>query len=250
MKTKNQPGLTRATRRGEARPSRTRAMDPSFAAFVDGLPIIDVHEHHLPEVYLQREVNLLQLLQQSYAGWALARPYPLPSETRDGDPMLASTPETTWEALEPYVEASGSNAFVRNVVRAVMELHGGGTGGGDGEGRITRSNWEALDASVRAAHGREGWCAEVMQRAGVERVITDPYSDPLLDARAALGAGYHSVVRINAFACGWGPDSLDHNGNSGRAMLGRLGLEVRTGIAHTGVVAIIKGGKFHKNRLN
>ncbi len=72
--------------------------------FIAATSIVDVHEHHIPEVYLQRGVNLLQLFQQSYAGWAQARPYPLPSETREGDPMLAGVPATTWEALQPFLE--------------------------------------------------------------------------------------------------------------------------------------------------
>src|SRR5205814_743350 len=115
--------------------------------------------------------------QQSYAGWTQARPYPLPSESRDGDPMLAATPATSWEALSPYLERSGSSSFVRNLERAVVELHGAGEAG------ITRANWEALDASVRQKHQQVGWCAEVLRRARVEQVITDPYSDPLLNAR-------------------------------------------------------------------
>ena len=114
--------------------------------FVEHLPIVDVHEHHLPEVILQREVNLLQLFQQSYAGWTQARPYPLPSETRDNDPMLAATGPRSWEALAPFLEHSGSNSFVRNLVRAVTELHG------SGEPAITRDNWEVLDVAVRRRH--------------------------------------------------------------------------------------------------
>ncbi len=35
---------------------------------VAAMPILDVHEHHLPETYLSREVGLLDLLRQSYAG--------------------------------------------------------------------------------------------------------------------------------------------------------------------------------------
>ena len=180
--------------------------------------IVDVHEHHIPEILLNREVNLLQLFQQSYAGWTQARPYPLPSETREGDPMLAATGPTTWEALAPFVEHSGSNSFVRNLGRAVTELHGAG------EPAITRDNWEALDAAVRRQHQQPDWCREVLKRAGIERLITDPYTDPVLDAQNALGSHYNSVMRINAFACGWHPDSRDHNGNRAHTLLQRLGL--------------------------
>ena len=98
-------------------------MPPSLREFISSIGIIDVHEHHIPEILLNREVNLLQLFRQSYAGWAQARPYPLPSETRDSDPMLAAAGPTTWEALAPFLENSGSNSFVRNLVRAVTELY-------------------------------------------------------------------------------------------------------------------------------
>ena len=57
-------------------------------------------------------------------------------------------------------------------------------------------------------------------------VITDPYTDPLLDARAAFGDNYRSVFRINAFAMGWHPTATDHNGNSPFAFADRLGLKL------------------------
>ena len=194
-------------------------MNDSIREFVEQLPVVDVHEHHIPEVFLGREVNLLQLFRQSYAGWTQARPYCLPSESREADPMVGVSGPTTWEGLAPFIEQSGSNAFVRNLVRAVVELHGSGAP------EITRENWEALDAAVRAAHRRPEWRHEVLERARVTTVITDSYTDPLLDARPALGANYRSVLRINAFALGWHPDSSDHNGNRAWELLKRAGLK-------------------------
>ena len=193
-------------------------MSDAIRDFVEHLPLVDVHEHHLPEVFQQREVNLQQLFQQSYAGWTRARPYCLPSETRNADPMLAAAGPTTWGALAPYLERSGSNSFVRNLVRGVVELHG------DGAPEITADNWAALDAAVRAAHRRVEWPGEILARARISAVITDAYNDPLLDPRPALGANYRSVMRINALALGWHPDSRDHNGNRAHELLRRAGL--------------------------
>ena len=189
---------------------------------MDTIGIVDVHEHHIPEILLAPEVNLLQLFQQSYAGWTQARPYALPSERRESDPMLEKAATTTWEKLAPFLEKSGSNSFVRNLVRAVTELHG------EGEETITRENWERLDASVRRQHQRAEWRHEVLRRAGIERLITDPYTDPLLDAQSTLGENYHSVMRINCFVCGWHPESQDHNGNNAQTLLRRLGLAPST----------------------
>src|SRR3982750_2908602 len=115
-------------------------MAQSIREFIAATGIVDVHEHHMPEILLNPEVNLLQLFQQSYAGWTQARPYTLPKEKRDADPMLVATGPATWEALEPFLEKSGSNSFVRNLVRAITDLHG------EGQGEITRYTWEALEA--------------------------------------------------------------------------------------------------------
>jgi len=194
-------------------------MAESIQEYIAAIGIVDVHEHHIPEILLNPEVNLLQLFQQSYAGWTQARPYALPSEKRDVDPMLAAPGATTWESLAPFLENSSSNSFVRNLVHGITELYAAA------EPAITRGNWEALDEAVRRHHQSPEWCQKALRRAGVEQVITDPYTNPLLDAPATLGPNYRSVMRINSFACGWHPDSLDHNGNSGHNLLRRVGLE-------------------------
>src|SRR5580765_4267064 len=98
---------------GARRPRTVNYMKKSFESFINSIGIVDVHEHHMPEVLLNRDVNLIQLFRQSYAGWTQARPYALPSESRDRDPMLAPAGPTTWEALAPYLEQRGSNSFVR-----------------------------------------------------------------------------------------------------------------------------------------
>src|SRR2546421_5164686 len=104
--------------------NRTTLHQSSVATqdYTGSLSIVDVHEHHIPEILLNSKVNLLQLFQQSYAGWTQARPYPLPSERRDSDPMLSDSGSTTWEALAPFLEESGSNSFVRNLARGILEL--------------------------------------------------------------------------------------------------------------------------------
>ncbi len=188
--------------------------------FLDRTPIIDVHEHHIPEVFASREVGLLDLFEQSYAGWTQARPYPLPSESRDSDPMLSASSDTTWDGLVPYLEGSGTNAFVRNLVGAIDDLYAL-----DGAG-ITRGNWKEIDAEVRRRHRDPSWTGAVLDRAGVRLAITDPYTDPLLDAHAALGERYRSVLRINALAFGWHPDRRDHNGNCAHEIAERAGVRL------------------------
>lgn len=189
-----------------------------IATYVRGLPLYDVHEHHMPESLHDRDVGLLKLLEQSYAGWTQARPYRL---TRD-EPPFSLPPERpcTWEDVARYVDNSGSNAFVTSLVSAVSELYGLGNHG------ITRDNWEELDQEIRRRHASPGWVDDVITRAGTVRIITDPFSNILLDAPASLGSQYRSVARINCLAVGWHADSHDHNGNSAHAIAAALDASV------------------------
>ena len=190
--------------------------------FVARLPVVDVHEHHRPGPLLRRDVGLLDLLNQSYAGWTQARPYPLPCETRGADPMLAAAERASWPAIRAYVEDSGSNSFVRNLIHGLSELYDLGSAG------ITEVNFQALDAEIRRRHASDGWRNEVLDRAGIRTIITDPFEDPLLDCRSAIGPRYRSVLRINALAVGYHPEVRDHNGNSARAFADRLGKKLTT----------------------
>jgi len=192
-------------------------MGTGLARFMKSIPVVDVHEHHMPDPVPGRQLGLLQLLQESYAGWTQVRPYPLPEEP---PVTLGSTSDGpgSWEQIAPFVVGSGTNAAVRSLVRALCELYAVGSG------EITESNHEKLDRDIRRRNADRSWSAEVMGRSGVRTAITDPYLDPLLDARRALGERYRSVLRINAFAFGWHPQVRDHNGNNGQALMGRLGL--------------------------
>lgn len=194
-------------------------MSESISEYVNRLPIVDVHEHHMPATFLDRDIGLLDLLNQSYAGWTQERPYPLPSERREDDPLLATSTDTTWARIEPFAIGSGSNSFVRNLVRGLDELYELNGAG------ITRDNWRDLDAEIRRRYQDSEWPHEVMRRAGVDRIITDCYTDPLLDARKELGSNYESVLRINTLAMSWHPDCRDHNGNSAFEFAERLGLK-------------------------
>ena len=195
-------------------------VENDLQAYMMDLPVFDVHEHHMPEILSDPNVGLLDLLWQSYGGWTQARPYPLSSEDRFEDPMFEGSGRGNWAEVAKFVEQSGSNAFVRNLTGALTDLYDLDKDG------ITPENWERLDAEIRRRHGDEGWCHEVLDRAGIERIITDPFQDPLLNANEALGRRYSSVLRINALAFGWHPESCDHNGNSGHRFAQRIGRRI------------------------
>ena len=193
-----------------------------LAAWLHGIPVIDVHEHHMPDTLLAKDVGLLRLLQESYAGWTQERPYPLPGEPPVTLGAAPGGAAARWKDIAAYVEASGANAAVRNMLASIAELHGMGAA------PITEKSWAELDARVRRRHADPGWPAAVMERAGVATAISDPYKDPLMDVRAELGERYYSVLRINAFAVGWNGESRDHNGHAAWELLARIGVKPRS----------------------
>ncbi len=197
-------------------------MTDTIAEFVRTQPVIDVHEHHMPETLLSRDIGLVQLFEQSYAGWTRDRPYRLPSETGLPEPIPTRVGEGSWEQIAAYVEHAGSSAFVRNLVHAIAELYELGDEG------ITRDNWKAVDERIQQRHADPTWVGEVLDRAGIRRIITDPYTNPMQDARETLGERYQSVLRINALAIGWHPESRDHNGNGAADFAARLDLKIRS----------------------
>ena len=101
--------------------------------------IFDVHEHHRSELFLSRQVQLHTLFEQSYAGWTLKRPYPLPYETWEEREMEASAAPCRWEDLKPFLENRGSNHFVRNLVKGILMIHGQ-----EGDEFIDSGNWEPV----------------------------------------------------------------------------------------------------------
>src|SRR5439155_16688244 len=134
-------------------------MSGGLRDYVFEQPLYDVHEHHMPEILGDRDVGLLKLFQQSYAGWTQVRPYRVASES-EGE-AAAGSPPGSWDDIAAYVERSGSNAFVRTLCSSLSELYELGDGG------ITQENWEALDGEIRRRRRDPGWAAAVMSKAGV-----------------------------------------------------------------------------------
>ena len=119
------------------------------------------------------------------------------------------------------MDGSGSNSFVRALVTGLGDLYGLEDG-------ITPENWEALDAEIRRRHADSGWAGEVMRRAGVERIVTDPYLEP--SARCSEGSGRRVSIGGASQRAGsrLAPEVRDHNGNSGHDFARALGAELDT----------------------
>ncbi|MBT3594466.1 MAG: hypothetical protein HN758_01140 [Verrucomicrobia bacterium] len=148
----------------------------------------------------------------------MKRPYPLPSEHQEESSLSPTLKLFGWDDLRPYPVERGSNNFVWNLTQGILALHGNSDWIWIDEG-----NWESENARVIASRIEIGFQSKSLFLSNVIQVITDDYTNPMLNARESLGSQYQSVVRINAFALGWYSKSKDHNGNSAAAILSKAG---------------------------
>ena len=108
----------------------------------------------MPHILLNKDVGLVRLFEESYAGWTQGRTTP-----------SATAASGKWSDIAAYVEGSGTNAFVANMTKALTELYGLGDGG------ITEGNWAELDSRVREKHADPRWSQHVL-----DRVISSHYA--------------------------------------------------------------------------
>ncbi len=81
--------------------------------------MVDAHEHHFPRVFEASYIQLLRLFTKSYASWPRGRSFCFSSEALFSRPVGLPRFPITRVALAPYLAESGSNSFVRNLVRVV-----------------------------------------------------------------------------------------------------------------------------------
>jgi hypothetical protein len=156
-------------------------MDKHFARFVQGVPVVDVHEHHMPEENPGRSVGLLQILEESYAGWTQVRPYPLP-----GDSMLPSL-RSGGELREDKHSEKARTAQQRD------RISSGGISSRDGLlpcGRPTFSKDRSPPPVKRAANGSERLPQySILPTSKIARSAVNPSSTfPTPSAAGAPGA--------------------------------------------------------------
>jgi predicted TIM-barrel fold metal-dependent hydrolase len=154
----------------------------------------------------------------------------LASEPDEVESVLGRAKETTWADVACYLEQHGSSTFVRNIVGALTDLYDLGEEG------LTEDNWQRIDLQIRENRQAGNWAHDVIDRANVRYIVTDPYGDPLIDARKELGERYSSVLRINALAMGWHGEAVDHNGNSACRFAEKLGVPHETFEDHLALI--------------
>ena len=71
----------------------------------------------------------------------------------------------------------------------------------------------------------------------------------MMNTRESLGSRYCSVLRINALACGWHPDSLDHNGNSAHRFAAKIGRQLHTWDDYLALLEVLMDTLAERNQV-
>jgi hypothetical protein len=167
----SQPEMYTATQVGRPQFSSIEVTSPCqrrLQQWIESLPVVDIHEHHMPHIIHSRDVGLLSLMRSSYVNWTR----PARRAARRG-----------WEGVRGYLEECGvQRVRTGQLVRAICELYDVETD------RSRADNWEKLDAEIRRRHAdAPRWNEAVLDRAKIQHVLTDPYETPMIDARQLLG---------------------------------------------------------------
>ena len=111
----------------------------------------------------------------------MKRPYPLPSEYQEESSLSPTLKLFGWDDLRPYPVERGSNNFVWNLTQGILALHGNSDWIWIDEG-----NWESENARVIASRIEIGFQSKSLFLSNVIQVITDDYTNPMLNARENL----------------------------------------------------------------
>lgn len=139
-------------------------LNARIAAYVDGLALVDTHEHILPE----SERNAAP---QDFFSWfshyassdLVSAGMPIPVLDKVRDPNLPL--EQRWALFFPYWQAARNTAYCKALLLAARELHG--------VEDVNPDTYRDLSARIEATR-RPGWYREVLrERAGIAVSIND-----------------------------------------------------------------------------
>ncbi len=126
--------------------------------YVDGLRIVDTHEHiAAPRVSRSRKFDLFELFRTTYAAQDLmSAGMPVSSYFRQKyDPD--ANPETGWSQMAPYLGAVRGTGYYRSLLWACQGLYD------FSDDDINESNWRALSDQVTKCAKRPDWFSFVLK---------------------------------------------------------------------------------------
>lgn len=168
--------------------------EQSLVEYVDSLPIVSTHEHHISFDEAAEIDSLEKLFWRGYIAWA-------------------NTDFKDKATRERFLDVICCNSYFVWYEKALDDLL-------DIGGEIKLSNWDAISGKIATAFSEPGYFEDVLiNKCGYSKAILDAYWEPGSDnGRPDL---YAPTFRINSFLFGNSLESKDHNGNNAQVLYGK-----------------------------
>lgn len=160
-----------------------------FFNYLESLPIINSHSHHLPDND-HYQLTLNAVLTNSYVSWC-------------GTPLPA---DNSRHEINAWLNAVGTRSYFVWLEKALMELY-------DIEEKLNAENWDIYDSAISQAHQDKNWHIHILREVcGYKSIILDTYWSPGEDnSHPDL---FMPAYRINSLFFGYNQRAKDHNGNN------------------------------------
>lgn len=167
-----------------------------FFNFLQNLPIINSHSHHLRDKD-HSQLTLENVLSNSYVSWCGT---PLPSEHSK-------------QEIDTWLNAVGTRSYFVWLEKALMELYGI-------EENLSAENWDIYDKAIIQAHQDKDWHIRLLrENCGYKAILLDTYWSPGEDnGHPDL---FKPAYRINSLFFGYNQEAKDHNGNNMQLLYNR-----------------------------
>lgn len=187
---------------------------------IDKIPVIDTHEHILPESwtsekgsdysliirkrYAKEEVNLSFILNNSYCGWERK------------EVILEE-----WDSLKRFLDKVKGRAFYRSLFRALKELYDFNSS------KINEDNWKKLSRRITEAYKEKNWQKKILKhKANIELIIWDQFweiGNTQVDREI-----FRPVLRIDPFLIGYNRKARTQDGVSPYSYAEKIKFKVQT----------------------
>ena len=173
---------------------------------IDRVPVIDTHEHLLPEGWIsekkpdnsliirkrneEEKVNLSFILNNSYCGW----------EPREA--VLEN-----WDSLKEFLNKVRGRAFYRSLFKALQKLYD------FTPSDINEQNWKELSRRINVANNKKGWQKEILKdKANIDLIIWDQFWE-MGNTRVDREI-FRPIFRIDPLLVGYNRKICTHDGIS------------------------------------
>ena len=162
--------------------------------YAENHAVVNTHCHHLPDAQFH-SYDLGTLLRNSYLNWC----------------------GVNWDHTQPgrahFLERLRYHAYFVWLQKSLQVLY-------SFTEPITAAGWDQLSNQIQQAHRKPNYHLDLLtRRCQYAKVIEDAYWDPGSDNGCA--EVFAPTFRVNAFHFGYGPYSVDHDGNSPYALYPR-----------------------------